>query len=78
MVRPFLEDPELNQLLHEKSPWPDLGTAGDVGKAALFLASDEAAWVSGSMLVVDGAYTAGLGVVRGHCVMRKPPCNNRA
>jgi NAD(P)-dependent dehydrogenase (short-subunit alcohol dehydrogenase family) len=59
MVRPFLEDPELNQLLHEKSPWPDLGTAEDVGKAALFLASDEAAWVSGSMLVVDGAYTAG-------------------
>jgi fermentation-respiration switch protein FrsA (DUF1100 family) len=33
--------------------------AEDVGKAALFLASDEAAWVSGSMLVVDGAYTAG-------------------
>ena len=59
MVRPFLEDPELNQLLHEKSPWPDLGTAEDVGKAALFLASDEAAWVSGSILVVDGAYTAG-------------------
>src|SRR5215218_1116831 len=46
------------------TPSPGSGTrsevdAEDVGKAALFLASDEAAWVSGSMLVVDGAYTAG-------------------
>jgi NAD(P)-dependent dehydrogenase (short-subunit alcohol dehydrogenase family) len=59
MVRPFLEDPELNALLHEKSPWPRLGTAEDVAKAALFLASDDAAWVSGAMLTVDGGYTAG-------------------
>lgn len=59
MVRPFLEDPELNQVLHDKSPWPRLGTARDVGKVALFLASDDAAWVTGSMLTVDGAYTAG-------------------
>ena len=27
MVRPFLDDPELNQVLHAKSPWPELGTA---------------------------------------------------
>ena len=29
MVRPFLEDPDLNKALHGKSPWPELGTAGD-------------------------------------------------
>ena len=33
MVRPFLDDPELNKVLHAKSPWPELGTAEDVGKA---------------------------------------------
>ncbi len=25
-VRPFLEDPELNKVLHSKCPWPELGT----------------------------------------------------
>jgi NAD(P)-dependent dehydrogenase (short-subunit alcohol dehydrogenase family) len=58
MVRPFLEDPELNRALHEKSPWPELGTAEDVAKATVFLASEEARWVTGSLLTVDGGYTA--------------------
>jgi hypothetical protein len=59
MVRPFLEDPELNKALHENSPWPNLGTAQDVADATLFLASEESRWVSGANLAVDGAYTAG-------------------
>ena len=59
MVRPFLDDPELNQVLHENSPWPGLGTAEDVADAAVFLASEESRWVTGSMLTVDGGYTAG-------------------
>ncbi|ANX11659.1 short-chain dehydrogenase [Fictibacillus arsenicus] len=58
MVRPFLENPELNKGLHDQSPWPTLGTAEDVAKAAVFLASDESRWVSGSSLVVDGGFTA--------------------
>jgi NAD(P)-dependent dehydrogenase (short-subunit alcohol dehydrogenase family) len=29
MVRPFLEDPDLSKALPGKSPWPELGTAGD-------------------------------------------------
>ena len=59
MVRPFLDDPELNQVLHENSPWSGLGTAEDVADAAVFLASAESRWVTGSMLTVDGGYTAG-------------------
>jgi 3-oxoacyl-[acyl-carrier protein] reductase len=31
-----------------------LGTAEDIAKAALFLASDQAAWISGQILSVDG------------------------
>jgi NAD(P)-dependent dehydrogenase (short-subunit alcohol dehydrogenase family) len=37
MVRTLLEDPELDEALHEKSPWPELGTAEDVATATLFL-----------------------------------------
>lgn len=59
MVRPFLDDPELNETLHELSPWPHLGTAEDVGRLAVYLASDDAEMVTGSMQVLDGGYTAG-------------------
>ena len=59
MVRPFLDDPELNKTRHDLSPWPHLGTAEDVGKLALYLASDDAEMVTGSMQVLDGGYTAG-------------------
>ena len=42
--------------------WYTLGRIGepeDVAGAALFLASDEAAWISGAVLPVDGGLTAG-------------------
>lgn len=43
--------------------WYPLGRVGeplDVARAALFLASEEAAWISGAVLPVDGGLTAGL------------------
>jgi NAD(P)-dependent dehydrogenase (short-subunit alcohol dehydrogenase family) len=58
MVRPFLADPELNKVLHDKSPWPELGTADDVAKATVFLATNDARWATGTLLTVDGGYTA--------------------
>jgi NAD(P)-dependent dehydrogenase (short-subunit alcohol dehydrogenase family) len=38
-----------------------MGTAWDVAYAALFLHSDEAAFISGAVLVVDGAASASFG-----------------
>jgi NAD(P)-dependent dehydrogenase (short-subunit alcohol dehydrogenase family) len=39
-------------------PLGRIGTPRDVADAALFLASDAASFISGSVLVVDGAMTA--------------------
>lgn len=39
-------------------PWPDYGRGEDIAGAALFLASDDAAFVTGEKLVVDGGLTA--------------------
>ncbi len=58
MVRPFLDDPTLRAGLESLTPWPRVGTAEDVAKAVCFLASDDAEWMTGSMLTVDGAFSA--------------------
>ncbi len=45
------------------SRWYPLGRVGepeDIARAALFLASDEASWITGAVLPVDGGLTAGL------------------
>jgi NAD(P)-dependent dehydrogenase (short-subunit alcohol dehydrogenase family) len=41
------------------SPWPHLGTAEDVAKLSVYLASDDVEMVTGSMQVLDGGHTAG-------------------
>jgi NAD(P)-dependent dehydrogenase (short-subunit alcohol dehydrogenase family) len=40
-------------------PLGRLGTPEDVASAAVYLASDDSAWVTGTVLVVDGGRTAG-------------------
>lgn len=39
-------------------PWGKLGSTEDIAKAAAFLASANAGWVTGVNLPVDGAYIA--------------------
>lgn len=43
-------------------PTPRLGDPRDIANAVLFFASDEAAYVTGTMLPVDGGLTARLGI----------------
>lgn len=38
---------------------PEVGSTEDIAKAALFLASDDSAYISGDVLVVDGGWNAG-------------------
>ena len=49
-VRPFLE---------QMQPVPRAGEPEDIANAACFLASDEASFITGQALVVDGGLTAG-------------------
>ena len=51
-------DPAVRQALLDRTPMGRLGTAEDIAKGVLFLASDESSWVTGSELVIDGGMTA--------------------
>jgi NAD(P)-dependent dehydrogenase (short-subunit alcohol dehydrogenase family) len=53
------EDPDVFQRVARWYPLGRIGEPEDVAGAALFLASDEAAWISGAVLPVDGGLTAG-------------------
>ena len=50
--------PEVLEYSHARTPWPRLGRPGDVASAALFLASDEATFITGENLMVDGGWMA--------------------
>ncbi|MCJ1411822.1 hypothetical protein MMC19_005914 [Ptychographa xylographoides] len=41
-----------------ETPWDRTGTPADVAKVAVFLASDDAGWVTGVAVPVDGGFAA--------------------
>jgi NAD(P)-dependent dehydrogenase (short-subunit alcohol dehydrogenase family) len=49
---------EVRQQLHSRQPIGRMGRPDEIAHAALYLASDEAAFVTGSALVIDGGWTA--------------------
>ncbi len=53
--RAFYSEAEL-QANGRLLPWGRIGTPDDIGKAAAFLASDDADYITGSVLRVDGGY----------------------
>jgi 2-keto-3-deoxy-L-fuconate dehydrogenase len=59
-VRRLVEDVgESLDALRARQPMGRLGTAEEIAQAVLYLASDAAAFVTGSALVIDGGLTAG-------------------
>ena len=55
----LMEDEEYRQLWVNNIPLGDQGQPEDVAYGALYLASDESSFVTGSDLVIDGGLTAG-------------------
>jgi NAD(P)-dependent dehydrogenase (short-subunit alcohol dehydrogenase family) len=52
-------DPQVFERLLKWYPLARIGEPEDVAKAVMFLASDDASWISGSVLRVDGGLLAG-------------------
>ncbi|KAF2649026.1 NAD(P)-binding protein [Lophiostoma macrostomum CBS 122681] len=58
MTAAFWDDGEVMARLRGLHPFRGLGTAEDIARAALFLASEDAGWVTGVGLPVDGGYSS--------------------
>jgi NAD(P)-dependent dehydrogenase (short-subunit alcohol dehydrogenase family) len=54
LSQPFMNDPDFRKYWEAKAPMGRIGDPEDVAAAALFLATDEAKFVSGAGLAVDG------------------------
>ena len=61
MIKPYLDDPKARKVIEERIPLVRIGEPVDVANAVLFLASDEASWITGTVLNVDGGKTASEG-----------------
>jgi NAD(P)-dependent dehydrogenase (short-subunit alcohol dehydrogenase family) len=57
MTRWRLEHPELRQQIHDATPWGRVAQPEEIASAAVYLASDEADYVTGHALVIDGGWT---------------------
>ncbi len=51
-------EPRWIEYSQHRTPWPRLGRPEDVASAALFLASDDASFITGENLLVDGGWMA--------------------
>ncbi len=58
MARPGLLGNESGKARMDATPMGRFGKPSDIAMGCLYLASDEAAWVTGSELVIDGGMTA--------------------
>jgi len=58
MNLPILQNPELNQQFIAKLPIGRWGTVEEIGKLAVFLCSDDAGFITGTDILIDGGWTA--------------------
>ncbi|HVX02772.1 MAG TPA: SDR family oxidoreductase [Nitrososphaera sp.] len=58
MIEPYLQDEEAKKVLESTFPLRRIGEPEDVAGAVAYLASDDAKWVTGTVLILDGGVTA--------------------
>ena len=59
--RHYFTDPDLNQVIVDATPAGTRGAPPDIAAAVAFLASDDADFINGATLLVDGGWSAGKG-----------------
>ena len=57
-LQPYIEDEKARKVMSASQPLGRIGEPEDVAHSVLYLASDEAIWVTGAVLVIDGGSTA--------------------
>jgi NAD(P)-dependent dehydrogenase (short-subunit alcohol dehydrogenase family) len=55
---PLLQDPDLNRQFLSKIPLGRWGRVEEVGRLALYLCSDDAGFITGTDILIDGGWTA--------------------
>ena len=60
MNAPLVDNAAFNDWVCRRTPAGRWGRLEEIGPAAVFLASDEASYVSGLVMTVDGAFTAAM------------------
>ena len=60
MTEQLLRVPQLRQALEDRTPMRRLGQPEEIAGAALFLASEEASYITGACIPVDGGMSIGL------------------
>ena len=58
MTAPLVANPELRKVIDGMTPMGRMGTADEIAAAVLWLCSDQASFVTGHPLVIDGGATA--------------------
>lgn len=61
MTEKYFESPDDAERLRKSTPLGRVGRPEEIAAVILFLASDDASFVSGAIIPVDGAFTAGKG-----------------
>ncbi len=61
MIKPYLDDPQARKVLEQRQPLNRIGDPADVSNAAVFMASDESKWITGTILNIDGGKSASEG-----------------
>jgi len=58
-TRILWENPQWNEMMADRIPAGRLGKPDELGPAAVYLASEEAAYVNGTLFMMDGGFTTG-------------------
>lgn len=58
MIEPFLQDKQAKKTLESSFPLRTIGGPEDISDAVVYLCSDDAKWVTGTILTVDGGMSA--------------------